>query len=70
MENCIIIYREKGALACEQKCIGPFPSHDEAYDFFCDFFAKEGALGKQYEHRYIEPLISPLDGMRMAGGEG
>lgn len=60
MNTFIVIYRPHGALNCETQHIGPFPSHDEAYEYLC----KLPAIGINYGGenpgvKYVEELIAP-----------
>lgn len=56
MAGLIIVHKESAeVLNCDVSHIGPFDSHDEAYDYLCTMPpVRKGG------HKYITELVAPI----------
>lgn len=53
----IVKFKDGDALNCEERSIGPFPSHDDAYEYLCGLPAP-----RPHGHKFVEQLQSqPAD---------
>lgn len=55
----IVVMKQHGALNCEAKYYGPFPTFDEAYEAMCD-----GRIPSLFTSEFCEDCNLPRDGYR------